>query len=781
MGGVQVVKTYLTVYFGTVLTAMFLVPLVSRVARKYRFVDDPGPRKVHEKPIPRIGGIALFLSTLSLIAFTFFVGNHLSEYLHEVGTEFLVLLIASSFVFAVGLIDDLYSLPGYVKLLCVIGASIAICASGASLNSISVGRWFEYETGWAAWPLTLLWITTITVCMNFVDGLDGLAAGTALIVCGTIALMAFLSGQIAMVILMLALLGSVTGFLFFNFYPAKIFMGDCGSMFLGFMIGAGSVVCQAKTPTFIGLAAPFLALGVPILDTGIAVIRRRIVERRSIFAADQNHLHHRLLNLGLHQRTVVIVIYAITGISASLGVLMMTVEGGWSVALFGIGLLLLLALLGCLHGGRLYDIILALKRNRTIVQESKIAKHDFEDAETRMRNARSFGAWWQTLSEMAQQMNFQSLGIWNRHRDHYVLTREWSIPDGSLAVGKTMRLTLPLHENGITKWELRARIWINDFLELSGHQAMLLARLMDEFPPPELEQEAELLDRHSETTVQSEADEIAAESVTTLQTVMGTEHVPNRLDIMGIPVVPFESYDQALECVERIVETDSKSFWVAINPIKIYHAWNDSELRNLLVRADVGICDGVGVSIASRILHGQDIERCTGCDLFFKLLSLASLKGWGVYLLGASPESNAAARSNLQKMYPDLKIVGWQDGYFEDSLAVVRQINSSKAKLVFVAMGSPKQEYWIQRYRQAIKANFCMGVGGSFDVAAGRLARAPKVFRMTGTEFLYRLIREPRKRWRIQKVLIPYFFRVIEKKLADVFVLGHGRVDQAKQ
>ncbi|MEJ2705961.1 MAG: WecB/TagA/CpsF family glycosyltransferase, partial [Sedimentisphaerales bacterium] len=458
---------------------------------------------------------------------------------------------------------------------------------------------------------------------------------------------------------------------------------------------------------------------------------------------------------------------------------MMTVEGGWSVALFGIGLLVLVAMLGCLHGGRLHDIILALKRNRTIVQESKTAKHGFEDAETRMRNARSFGVWWQTLSEMAQQMNFQSLGIWNHHRDHYVLTRAWSMPEGLFAAGKTMKLTLPLHKNGTIEWELRARIWINDFLELSGHQAMLLARLMDEFPPPEPQRETESLDRHLEMTVQSKADERAGESVTTLQTVVGTDHVPTPLDIMGIPVVPFESYDQALEYVERIVKSNSKSFWVAINPIKVYHAWHDSELRNLLLGADVGICDGVGVSIASRILHGRDIKRCTGCDLFFRLLSLASLKGWGVYLLGASTESNAAARLELQRSYPDLKIVGWQDGYFEDSRAVIRQINRSKAKLLFVAMGSPKQEQWISRHRRAIKANFCMGVGGSFDIAAGRLARAPKICRVAGAEFLYRLIREPRKRWRIQKVLIPYFVRVVEKKLVDLFISEEGRIDQA--
>lgn len=773
-------KTYLTVYFGTVLIAMFLVPIVSRVAKRFRLVDAPGPRKVHDKPIPRMGGIAIVLSTLVLVVLAFFIDSDVSESLGETRAEFLGLLAAGSFIFAVGLLDDLRSLPGFVKLLCILAASLAICASGSRLHSISLGTWLEIETGWTAWPLTLIWITAITVCMNFIDGLDGLAGGIAFIVCGMIAIMAFLTGQVAMVVLMLALLGSVTGFLFFNFYPAKIFMGDCGSMFLGFMIGAGSVISQTKTSTFVGLAIPFLAMGVPILDTGVAVVRRHVLERRSIFASDRNHLHHRLLDLGLHQRTVVIIIYALTVICASLGVFMLTMETGWVLGLFVIGVLLLLATFGCLHGRRYCEIIMALKRNRSLVQETRIAKHEFEDIQTRMRNVTSFDSWWETLCGMAQKLHFQNLDLWNRRNDRFVMTHTWNATGGTLSTDKTMNLTFPIDKSGFSEWEIRARIWINGLLELGGHQAMLLTRLIDEFPPPALEQNDEHLVKEPDSKVQSENDGDTSRLGTKVKAVAATIQTPAPLNIMGIPVVPFESYDQALTCVEGIIESNAKSFWVAINPIKVYHAWNDSELKNLLLKADVGICDGVGISMASKILNGRSIHRCTGCDLFFRLLSLASTKGWGVYLLGASPASNTAARVELQKLYPDLKIVGYQDGFFEDSYAVVRKINRSRAKLLFVAMGSPRQEDWISRHRRFIRANFCMGVGGSFDIAAGRLVRAPKICRMTGTEFLYRLISEPRKRWRIQKVLIPYFIRVIEQKLIDLFMPEEGRVDQVR-
>jgi N-acetylglucosaminyldiphosphoundecaprenol N-acetyl-beta-D-mannosaminyltransferase len=259
------------------------------------------------------------------------------------------------------------------------------------------------------------------------------------------------------------------------------------------------------------------------------------------------------------------------------------------------------------------------------------------------------------------------------------------------------------------------------------------------------------------------------------QTLNGPAQTPKPLNIMGIPVVPFESYDQALECLERTIESNEKSLWVAINPVKIYRAWYEPEFLDLLRQIDVGICDGVGVSIASKILYGRSIKRCTGCDLFFKLLHRASQKGWGVYLLGASTQSNGEARSELQKIYPDLRIVGWHNGYFEDSRAVIEQINSSRADLLFVAMGSPKQEHWIWRYRQEIDAKFCMGVGGSLDIASGRLSRAPKVFRITGTEFLFRLIMEPRKRWSNQKILLSYFLRVIEEKLFGFYMLAGDR------
>lgn len=776
-------KTYMLVYFGAALVALCLVPIVSRLAKWYNLVDNPGPRKVHKRPIPRVGGIAFVLSTFVLVLPLFFLDNAIGQSFRESRVQFIALLVAAGFVFAVGLLDDLRSLRARVKLACLIAASLVICASGATIRSVNVGTLFEIETGWGAWPLSVFWVVMITVCMNLTDGLDGLAAGIAAIVCGTIVLLALWTGQVAMAALMLVMLGGITGFLFFNFYPAKIFMGDCGSMFLGFMIGAGSLVCQTKTTTMVGLAIPFLVMGVPILDASLVLVGRRILGRRSMFSPDRGHLHHRMMDLGLRHRAVVIVIYAMTLLSASVGIMMLTEDGKRSVELLVGGFLFLFSGFACLHHGRFFGMWEALRCNWTIACKARAEKHSFENAQLRMRESTSLNTWWQTLCAMAEEMQFRSIKLWDNHSSSCVSGCEWdaSALGKKFGPGRSVELSLPLSENRCLTREIRASIWADGCLEISGRQGMLLSRLLDEFPPPARDENGEMSKQWAGLECGDETEEVVASSIATAATAQGLRgraSAPASLDIMGVPVVPFESYDQALDCIEDAIKSGRKSFWVAINPIKVYNAWEKPELFNLLRQADVGICDGIGISVASRLLYGQSIKRRTGGDLFFKLIDRASRKGWRVFLLGASARSNAEARSRLQKSYPGLRIVGWHDGYFEDSDAVIEQINSSQADLLFVAMGSPRQEQWIARHRHAIEAGFCMGIGGSLDIASGNLRRAPTIFRVTGTEFLFRLMAEPFKRWRIQKVLFPYFLSVIGRKLVDFIMLeeDHGKL-----
>ena len=221
--------------------------------------------------------------------------------------------------------------------------------------------------------------------------------------------------------------------------------------------------------------------------------------------------------------------------------------------------------------------------------------------------------------------------------------------------------------------------------------------------------------------------------------------IPTKILIMGVGVNPFPSYEAAIACLGRCIEQKQQIFIAAINPEKIYRAQSDLRLKALLNDANVSICDGIGAAWAARVLIGRSIPRVTGVALFYELISAAGDRSWRVFLLGAAPDVNEQAATTLLAANPRLNIAGRLDGFFEDSVTAVDAINTSEADIVFVAMGSPKQEVWIQENRGTINASILMGVGGTFDVVSGRVKWAPKIFRKTGTEWLYRLVCEPRR------------------------------------
>jgi len=317
-------KTYLSVYLGSAFLALVITPVVIWLSRRLNIADVPGTRHMHTKPISHIGGTAIFLSMIPLIVCVLFLSNVIGDAFRSILLKVIVLLSATTFMFFIGLIDDIRTkgLRARIKLLTQLVAAIAVCTVGIRIRSVAFADWLTLDFGWFSWPLTLLWIVGITNAVNLSDGLDGLAAGISVVACGVIVVFAVYSGQRVMAVSMLAMLGSLTGFLFFNFNPAKIFMGDCGSLFLGFTIASSSVLCHAKSSALVGLALPVLALGIPIFDTLFSMLRR-FLERRSMFAPDRRHFHHRLVDLGLEHHHVVITIYVITLFSAGLGMFMM--------------------------------------------------------------------------------------------------------------------------------------------------------------------------------------------------------------------------------------------------------------------------------------------------------------------------------------------------------------------------------------------------------------------------------------------------------------------------
>jgi N-acetylglucosaminyldiphosphoundecaprenol N-acetyl-beta-D-mannosaminyltransferase len=238
---------------------------------------------------------------------------------------------------------------------------------------------------------------------------------------------------------------------------------------------------------------------------------------------------------------------------------------------------------------------------------------------------------------------------------------------------------------------------------------------------------------------------------------------PDSVSILGTRVNIFSSYDHAIQLIRQRISSRRPTFCVAINPEKVYRATRDPGLSRVLDLAHVRICDGIGISLASTLLYRRRLPRCTGIDLFLRLIRLSAEERWKVFLLGASPQSNAAASRVLVDTYPSLKIVGRQDGFFKNSSAVVDQINQSGADLLFVAMGTPRQELWISEHMPHLRPSFCMGVGGSLDVVGGAGKRAPALFRKTGTEWFFRLLVQPSRLQR--QVVLPLFMVEILRAL----------------
>ena len=479
-------KTYLCVYFGSALVVQFVTPLVARIARALNIIDKPGARKVHSSPIPRIGGVGIAIGVMALTIPVLALDNTVGQAFREVQAQVTVLLGAGAFIFLIGLLDDIRSIPAHFKLLSVVAASLILCSTGARIESISLDS-FSLHLGWMSWPVTVLWIAGITVAVNFIDGLDGLAAGIASIVTGAITVIAFSSGQIVMGVLMLSLLGSLTGFLFFNFNPAKIFMGDCGSMFLGFMIAAGSVVCQAKTSTLLGIALPALALGVPLFDTAFTFIRRRILDRRSVFSAERGHIHHRLLDKGLNQRYVVFLMYGVTLAVAGIGMLMFVTRNAGTVAVIVCALLLLLLVFRVAGASRIRETFLALQRNSSIARLAREDREHFENVQLQMRRARKFSTWWESICAMADKMGFDRLALVDHNKAGATNMYVWRRTEEELHPDDVFSVFIPLGPSAkgqATGLELAVRT--EGSLETIGRRVSLFGRILDEHAPDSL-------------------------------------------------------------------------------------------------------------------------------------------------------------------------------------------------------------------------------------------------------------------------------------------------------
>ena len=318
----------LSIYGFPFMLAMFvsyvLTPYIKKLAFKIGAVDRPDNRKVHKKIMPRLGGLAIYIA--------FIIGCVASM---EITWDIFGILLGGTLIVALGVADDVYQLPAKVKLLGQIAAACVLVIFDIRIEWVNnpLGGYFYLDM--LSIPFTIFWVISFTNVVNLIDGLDGLAAGVSAIASLTVILVSVQMGYFHVAILTAALAGAIIGFIRYNFNPATIFMGDTGSMFIGYMLAAISVYGAVKTAATIALIVPAIALGLPILDTAFAIMRR-YVNGRPIFQPDKGHLHHRLLATGMSHKETVLFMYGITAVLCIGAVLWAEMDGFYAALIIAV-------------------------------------------------------------------------------------------------------------------------------------------------------------------------------------------------------------------------------------------------------------------------------------------------------------------------------------------------------------------------------------------------------------------------------------------------------------
>jgi UDP-GlcNAc:undecaprenyl-phosphate GlcNAc-1-phosphate transferase len=382
------------------------------MARRWGAVGAPvGTRAVHNRPIPRVGGIAIAVSYLLAYALLLLVRLKGGLIVWESFDFALRLLPAAALVFAIGLIDDLKGLEPWHKIVGQILAGGLAWSAGVHIQGFG-----GYALGaWWSLPLTILWLLACTNAINLIDGVDGLAAGVGLFATCTTLIAALLQNNVALALAVVPLVGCLLGFLRYNFNPATIFLGDSGSLFIGFLLGCYGVLWSQKAATILGMTAPLMALAVPLLDTSLAIFRR-FLRRQPIFEGDRGHIHHRLLDRGLTQRKVVLTLYACCALGAICSVLAMNKSfSGLVVLLFCVMSWIGIQHLGYIEFGVAGRMFIEGAFRRLL--NSQISLQTCED---RLNAATTLNEYWQALEAALKEFGF--------HRAHMSLggqTFDW--------------------------------------------------------------------------------------------------------------------------------------------------------------------------------------------------------------------------------------------------------------------------------------------------------------------------------------------------------------------
>ena len=329
--------TFLCLFIGAALLSFFFTRAVRNIANGRGWVyAPPSSRHIHTDLIPRMGGIAIFTAVAIVAAILFIFPGFPGIEPTLSRRTILYILAPATLVFLLGLYDDFRPVKPYVKFGVQAIAATLLFFGGFGVFRLPI-LFGSYNFGWLALPLTILWVLWITNAFNLLDGIDGLAAGSALFSTLTVFVVFLVSGNLLISSLTLALAGAILGFLRFNFNPATIFLGDSGSLFIGFMLSALALAGAQKTPTIVAVAIPVVSFGLPVLETVLSVVRR-FLSGQPLFTADRGHIHHKLLELGFSQRQVVLILYVVSAVCGLLSLFLLYPSGPLvGIVLFVIG------------------------------------------------------------------------------------------------------------------------------------------------------------------------------------------------------------------------------------------------------------------------------------------------------------------------------------------------------------------------------------------------------------------------------------------------------------
>jgi UDP-GlcNAc:undecaprenyl-phosphate GlcNAc-1-phosphate transferase len=323
-------KTYLVMLFASALGSFLLTPLARRLAFRWGAVDQPSPRKIHTKPMPRLGGLAVFLGFCLPWGGLYLLHNQVSITFQNYEKLFAALILGAFSMLLLGIYDDIKGANASKKFFVQIATAIALWFAGYKIEALSNPFGDPIHLGWFSLPISVLWIVGVTNAINLLDGIDGLVAGVTACIALSLAIINGLAGNILLSLLTLCLAGACLGFLPYNHSPARIFLGDSGSLTVGIVLGGIGIIslfAESTRGASPFISVPLILFGLPLFDTA-RVMLKRLASGVSMFKADKNHVHHRLLQLGLNQRQAAWTLYGVAATTGTVSVFLSLLPHG---------------------------------------------------------------------------------------------------------------------------------------------------------------------------------------------------------------------------------------------------------------------------------------------------------------------------------------------------------------------------------------------------------------------------------------------------------------------